>query len=176
MIFNIHTTDEADQALDSLRRHSAMSRIKIAELPDDPLAALAMMKFDQMGLHPLEERPLNLIEQLNQTFTYLVAILAAKQLLEWHPEANGFRLAPGAHAPRGTLDIESLSPGIVGAETFAAVTPDNNRKLKNDLDKLALRTETHRYSFFMSPLFPKSERQFEKERDGIQVFSIAMPS
>ena len=47
------------------------------------------------------------------------AIAAARQLLQLHPEAGGFHLAPGAHAAR-ELDIMSEMPGYVGAETFAA--------------------------------------------------------
>lgn len=33
-----------------------------------PLTALASLKFDEVGFHPTEERRLNLIEQVNQTF------------------------------------------------------------------------------------------------------------
>ncbi|KKB08809.1 hypothetical protein VE26_01690 [Devosia chinhatensis] len=42
--------------------------------------------------------------------------------------------------------------GFVGAETFAAVNPRNNRKVHLGLLKMAARTETHRYVFFMLPL------------------------
>lgn len=62
--------------------------------------------------------------------------------------------------------------GLVGAETFAAVDPRNNKKLASDLDKLAERTEQYRYVFFMSPMFPKSERQTAFERSGVMVWSI----
>lgn len=88
----------------------------------------------------------NLVEQINQTWTYLVALAVAKQLLELHPEANGYRLAPGAHASQA-LDIMSEADGLVGAETFAAVHPRNNDKLNNDLRKMAARTELNRYIF-----------------------------
>jgi len=76
--------------------------------------------------------------------------------------------------PQGTLDVASLKPGLVGAETFAAVRPENNRKLANDLNKLANRPELHRYVFFMSPAFPILERLPDKERDGVKVYSIAL--
>ncbi len=39
----------------------------------------------------------------------------------------------------------SESEGMVGAETFAAVDPRNNKKLAADLMKLATRPEAHRY-------------------------------
>jgi hypothetical protein len=83
------------------------------------------MKFEQGGFHPIEGRPLNLIELINQTFTYLVALRATAWLLRRHPEAGGFKLAPGAAALM-PIDIMSIVPGLVGAETFAAVHPDNN--------------------------------------------------
>ena len=63
-------------------------------------------------------RPLNVVEEIDQTFPYLVALRAARLLFEWHPDAHGLQLAPGS------LDIESLTPGLVGAETFAAVRPE----------------------------------------------------
>jgi hypothetical protein len=52
------------------------------------------------------------------------------------------------------LDIMSEIERKVGAETFAAVSPNNNDKLKKDLAKMAQRTELHRYVFFTSPEFP----------------------
>ena len=62
----------------------------------------------------------------------------------------------------------------VGAETFAAVSPRNNGKLKADLAKMALRPEQHRYVFFMSPQFPNAERLWQFERDGVQVWSVTV--
>ncbi|UXN72875.1 hypothetical protein N8D56_17355 [Devosia sp. A8/3-2] len=135
--------------------------------PADPLDMLKRMKFEPVGFHPTEDRPLNVVEQINQTRTYSVAATAARQLLELHPEAGGFHLAPGAHASL-ELDIMSHVPGLVGAETFAAVDPRNNRKLQLDLDKMAARTETFRYVFFMSPRYPTSERQSALEKHGVQ--------
>jgi hypothetical protein len=161
-------------ALQRIEQSATRAQKALSALPRAPLEAIAALKFEPIGSHPLEERPLNIIEQVNQTFTYLVAVKAADLLMQWHPEAEGFRLAPGAHAPRGTLDVESLAPGVVGAETFAAVRPENNRKLANDLAKLAGRSERHRYAFFMSPTFPRTERLPGKERDGVKVYSIEL--
>ena len=113
-------------------------------------------------------RPLNVVEEIDQTFPYLVALRAARLLFEWHPDAHGLQLAPGS------LDIESLTPGLVGAETFAAVRPENNKKLRTDLAKLADRPEPHRYVFFMSPVFSDAERRPELETGGVQVWSAGM--
>jgi hypothetical protein len=129
------------------------------------------MKFDPAGFHPIEGHALNLIEQINQTWTYVVALAAARQLLDLHPEAGGYRLAPGAHASL-PLDIMSQNKGLVGAETFAAVRPGNNGKLAADLKKMATRPELHRYVFFMSPHFPGTRRLEQFERDRVQVWSV----
>lgn len=132
---------------------------------------LRHMKFNPIGFHPIENRPLNLIEQINQTWTYAVAIAAARHLLSLHPDTGGLRLAPGAHASQA-LDIMSEVPGYIGAETFAAVNPRNNKKLQKDMAKLAMQTERHRYLYFMSPMFPGNERRSQFERDGIEVWSV----
>lgn len=174
MIFNVCSIAEIEAALAKIEDNAAHARAALRELPADPVQALARLKFDPVGCHPLERRPLNIVEQVNQTFSYLVALKAAWLLLEWHHEAEGLRLAPGAHAPVGTLDVESLAPGLVGAETFAAVRPENNRKLTGDLVKMAARPERFWYVFFMSPLFPRTERQAKWERDGVQVWSVSM--
>ena len=47
---------------------------------------------------------------------------------------------PAAHAA-SELDIMNEALGLVGAETFAAVDPKNNKKLEIDLWKLASRTD-----------------------------------
>lgn len=167
----IRSAAEADGLMAIVRDSAARARDWIAGQTGDPLDLLRRMKFDPIGFHPLEDRPLNLIEQINQTWTFAVAIAAARQLLSLHPDVSGFRLAPGAHASL-ELDIMSQEAGYVGAETFAAVNPRNNGKLAADLAKLAGRMERHRYVFFMSPLFPGNERRPQFERHGIEVWSV----
>ena len=99
------------------------------------------------------------------------SIAAVHQIIILHPEAGGFRVAPRAHAAI-PLDIMSITEGLVGAETFAAVSPSNNGKLKKDLEKLKARPEKHRYVFFMSPEFPGNIRRPQLESGEIQVWSI----
>lgn len=167
----IRNTKDADRLMNAVRTSARRAQERIASLSGEPLDILRLMKFEQIGFHPLEDRSLNLVEQIDQTWTFAVAIAAARQLLTLHPDVGGFRLAPGAHASLD-LDIMSEESGCVGAETFAAVNPRNNRKLLTDLAKLAARPEPHRYVFFMSPLFPRNERQTQFERDGVQVWSV----
>lgn len=167
----VHTTADADRLMNLVRASAARAQRQIAALTGDPLDMLRRMKFDQIGYHPIEDRPLNLVEQINQTWSMTVAIEAAKKLLELHPEASGFRLAPGAHASL-ELDIMSVAPGLVGAETFAAVHPRNNGKIQADLLKLVARPERFRYVFFLSPAFPRTERQLRFEVPGVEVWSL----
>lgn len=129
------------------------------------------MKFEQVGFHPLEDRPLNIIEPINQTWTFVVAIAAVRQLLELHPDAGGMLLAPGARASLD-LDIMSEVKGYVGAENFPAVSLRNNGKLVSDLSKLAQCHERYRCVLFMPPLFLGNERRQKFERDGVEVWSI----
>lgn len=110
--------------------------MKFLRTIQDPIEALHQMKFNPIGIHPIDGRELNLIEQVNQTFTYKVALKAAAWLLAEHPDAGGFSLAPGA-AMSLPLDIMSVKPSFVGAETFAATHPDSNRKLTKDLTNLS---------------------------------------
>lgn len=167
----VRSPEEADDLMAVVRASAVRARDWMSTQTGDPLDMLRRIKFEPIGFHPIEDRPLNFIEQINQTWTFAVAIAAAKQLLQLHPDVGGFRLAPGAHASL-ELDIMSVQPGEVGGETFAAVTPRNNGKLAADLAKLGRRPERYRYVFFMSPLFPGNARRPQFERDGVEVWSI----
>jgi hypothetical protein len=167
----VRSVADADLLMDKVRAAAASVRSWMAQQTCDPLDMLRRMKFEPVGFHPIEGRALNIVEQINQTWTYCVALAAARQLLLLHPDVGGFRLAPGAHACQD-LDIMSVAEGRVGAETFAAVTPRNNGKLEADLRKLAARVEQHRYVFFMSPLFPGNKRLPQFEQSGVQVWSV----
>jgi hypothetical protein len=167
----VQTVDDADRLMEQVRTSAVKVQNWTAAQSSDPLDMLRSMKFKAVGFHPIKGHALNLVEQINQTWTFVAAIAAVRQLLKLHPDAGGFRLAPGAHACLA-LDIMSEVEGLVGAETFAAVTPGNNGKLEGDLCKLAARPEKHRYVFFMSPGYPGNKRQQQLERDDVQVWSV----
>ena len=76
--------------MEHLRKSAADVRSWMAAYRGDPFDLLRKMKFEQIGRHPVEDRSLNLIEQVNQTWTYAVALAAASKLLELHPDADGF--------------------------------------------------------------------------------------
>ncbi|MBN8491291.1 MAG: hypothetical protein J0M00_07685 [Burkholderiales bacterium] len=154
-----------------VRASAAKLQAWIASYGGDGIGLLRALKFDQVGFHPLDGHALNAIEQVNQIWTYLTALSAVRVLLECHPDAGGFSIAPGAHAAQ-PLDVMSQAEGLVGAEAFAAVDPANNRKLAKDLAKLTKRSERHRYVFFASPRFAGTRRLPQLERSGIQVWSV----
>lgn len=170
-VMYVRSVAEADALSGRVRAGAEHLQAWLVAHRGDSLALLRALKFDPVGIHPTDGHALNAIEQVNQTWTYLAAIAAARQLLLLHPEAEGFRLAPGARASQA-LDVMSEVEGLVRAETFASVDPNNNRKLALDLDKLAGHTEVHRYVFFASPLYPGTKRLSQLDRDGIHVWSV----
>ncbi len=175
----ISSIEDADRLMAGIQSAAARVHEWIADAAKigDPMAMLKHMKFDQVGFHPIAHHDLNLVEQINQTWTFVVAIAAARQLLLLHPEAGGFHLAPGANSRQShydgkPLDIMSGVKNLVGAETFAAVDPNNNGKIEKDVAKLVGRPETYRYVFFMSPAYAGNARLKQFERDGVQVWSV----
>jgi len=170
-LLTVRTVADADLLMEKVRTAAASVRDWMAGQTGDPLEILRRMKFEPVGFHPIRGHALNIVEQINQTWTYCVALAAARQLLLLHPDVEGFRLAPGAHACQA-LDIMSVAEGRVGAETFAAVTPRNNGKLDADLLKLSTRQEEHRYAFFMSPRYPGNKRLQAFEQHGVEVWSV----
>jgi hypothetical protein len=167
----VHTIEDVDRYLAQIRKSAVSAQEWIRAQTCGPFDLLRRMKFDRVGFDPIEGQALNIIEQINQTWTALVAIEAARQLLSLHPDAGGYRLEPGAYGSI-PLDVMSVAPGLVGAETFATVDYRNNRKLQKDVKKMAARSERHRYVFFMSPDFPKTERLTRLGRDGVEVWSV----
>ena len=113
------------------------------------LDAMALLKFSEVGRDPLNlVRPLNVVEQLNQSFTYLASLTAARWLLAKYPECAPLILNLGT-APGP--DIESRCGKFV-AETFAATHPDSNDKLRRDVTKVRGFSAEHRFVFFLSPV------------------------
>ena len=116
------------------------------------LDAMALMKFGKTGRDPLDLiRPLNVVEQLNQSFTYLASIAAARWLLARYPECAPLILNLGT-APGP--DIQSKCGRFV-AETSATTHPDSNNKLRKDVIRVEGLSAEHRFVFFLSPVDAK---------------------
>lgn len=147
----------------------ALQQVTKASVGAQGLQVLWSMKFSPLGCDPLNSgSPLNIIEQLNQTFTYLATAKALRLLFKLHPNLAPFTINLGTSAGS---DIESkLSEGLA-AEVFAAVNTSNNRKLAKDLSKVGKAQARLKYVFFMCPGYEQG-RQPKLEKEGIQVWSV----
>lgn len=174
MALEIRTVEDCELHLERVRLSAdeTLARLRRLTAHDgDGLALLRRLKFETVGRHPLDDRDLNFIEQVNQTWTFIVSLRATQFLFGRHPEAEGFALSIGTAS--GT-DILSLKPNMVAAEAFAATRPQSNKKLSKDVQKLARECPdaVSRYVFFASPNF-RHERQFALETvAGIEVWGI----
>lgn len=167
----VSTERDIDQLVDLVTRSAERALVQIAKAGSGTqgLQALWSMKFSPIGCDPLNaDTPLNLIEQLNQTFTYLASAKALRLLLQLHPELAPFTVNLGTSAGS---DIESnLNEGLA-AEVFAAVNTSNNRKLAKDLAKVSKTSARLKYVFFMCPGYEQG-RQHKLEKEGVQVWAV----
>lgn len=164
---SIRINNERDLEELRVRLHAAReyARDQLRKLVDDP-NPLARLKFERLGCDPIDINDAqNLVEQVNMQATYETAATAMELLLIRHP-GRSWDLAPGAHG--SGHDIRSTD-GEVVAEVFAAVHPDNNRKLAKDTAKLAESAAPQRYVFFRSPQVSPLERT----ENGITI--VALP-
>lgn len=136
------------------------------------LDALARLRFDPIGRHPIQDRPLNVVEQLNQTFTCLASLRAAAWILSRHPECSPLRLNLGTASGS---DIEAVD-GSLAAETFAAVTLTNNDKLRADISKVSKTTARLKYVFYLCPQHAPSEPRPTRESPDVSVVSLGWAS
>jgi hypothetical protein len=169
---SISSQQEAEELESAVVRSASRALQQIADLhgASDVLHTLWTMKFRPVGCDPLDsDSPLNIVEQINQTFTYIASARATKLLLGIHPELAPFTLNLGNVAGS---DIESSRGGGLACEVFAAVNTSNNRKLAKDIEKVGTTTAAHKYVFFMCPGIGEG-RQLKLERTpGIQVWSV----
>ncbi|MEZ8946984.1 MULTISPECIES: hypothetical protein [Vibrio] len=155
-------------ALKQLVMNSIDKSVEQIRSERDAYGLFSKMKFGGVGFDPLDsERELNVIEQINQSFTYLASFNAIEVLFEYHAELAPYTLNLGT-APGS--DIES-NCGTLAAEVFASVTPTNNQKLKKDIDKVAATDAQLKYAFFMCPNFEYG-RHAKFERDGVMVWAL----
>jgi hypothetical protein len=146
----IKTTADLDRLEEQIVRSVDATSASLKQLlsANSSLGAFARLKFTEAGHDPLNvDRPLNFIEQLNQTFTYLASVEAARWLLTHHPECAPLALNLGTLAG---FDIESECREFV-AETFAVTHPGSNDKLRKDVAKMQTTVAAHRFVFYISP-------------------------
>lgn len=163
---------ELEDAINQLTLSAQEANRKLIDIVgrENSLETLSEIKFRKIGRDPLNsKRKLNLIEQVNQTFTYLASFMAVRFLLEQHPEGAPYRLNLGTSSGS---DIESSKIGFLAAEVFSAVNLKNNRKLRKDLEKVSKVNAKHRYVFFMCPGYAKGKQEEAPEFPGIQIISV----
>jgi hypothetical protein len=166
------TRSEVEGYRDSLLASAEQTQIQIAELAgsEGPMAFLFQLKFQAVGCDPLDQsRHLNLIEQLNQTFTYLASFSGAEFLFERHPKVQCLTLNLGTASG---FDIQTQEGGGIAAEVFASVTPQNNRKLANDIEKVSAADAKFRYVLFMSPEHEAGPYRGTPKVAGVTVWSL----
>ncbi len=165
----IHSITDAEAMHAQLLAGAAQTAEWLRAFAGDPMALLKSLRFELVGHDPLTGEPLNVVEQLNQTFTILVTLRAVERLIELHPDAGGFRLALGTSSGR---DIESVAPDLVAAEVFSATRPTSNQKLKKDIARLSSDPAQHRYVFFAAPGFATGRHERLETAPGIQVYAV----
>ena len=147
-IETLQSEDDLSRLRHSVAEAAAKTCEALRQLGDTaPIRGMARLKFTEFGRHPIEDRALNLIEQVNQTFTYLASFAAAEEIGRRHPDAAPIRLNLGTASGS---DVESPSAGVA-AEVFAAVSSDNNDKLVKDIKKVAGTSAQHKYVFYFCP-------------------------
>lgn len=172
-ITSVHEVDKLIHAVRAASDRTVHSLRDLISNESDSLQVLRFMKFSEIGHHPTDGRKLSIIEQVNQTFTYLVSLEAAKWVLQTHPEF----LPAGINVNLGTaagFDLESVDAGVMAAEVFAATNPRSNDKLRKDVSRLAEKAADykHRYVFFSCPGFGVGRQTALETVAGIQVWSF----
>ncbi len=162
-IASIQDLDALESRIEASAAH-AVGELRRVLNAATPMDLFALVKFTELGRDPLDTtRPLNLIEQLNQSFTYLASITAARWLFGQQPDCAPFVLNLGTTPG---YDIESKC-GRVVAETFAVTHPDSNDKLRKDVNKLSACSAEARYVFFLSPT-----KHRERDYGGVRVVHL----
>jgi hypothetical protein len=117
----------------------ANTRIAIASLQDqlrtlEGIEALRLMKFTKCGGDPFTGEHLNLVEQINQTFTYLVCLEAVRVIMERHPDRDTPYVV--SFGSKGGFDVMTKDGSIV-CDCFASVRPDRHGQLIREVRKVS---------------------------------------
>jgi len=163
----IRSAEEADALRARVLGNANLTAARLRDFAGSPLELLTALHFQKEGHDPITGKPLNIMEQVNQTCTILVSLRAVVQLLAMHPDANGFELALATSSGR---DIKSVKPDLVAAEAFSATHPGSNQKLKKDLDCLQSDPARYRYVFFAAPACESG--LFRETEPGIKVYCV----
>jgi len=171
----IHRGQDLQHRIDTLNESArlACETLRKACGQANPLDVLAAVKFAQVGLDPLDStRPLNFIEQVNQTFTCLAAFRATQELFARHQDVEVFTLNLGNVSG---WDIESAESSKVVAEVFASVDPSNNQKIGKDLKRVISAPHEFKYVYFMCPSVPRGRFNHRLATGNVIAWSLGTP-
>lgn len=131
----INDLGEIDLFKEKIMNNTLLTTKKLVQtlMSVDGLEALKLLKFGKNGTDPLFEFEQNIIEQTNQTFTYLVCLDAVKILMYRH---NGTKFTVNFGTQNG-FDVTSTDEKII-CECFASTRPDSNQKLEKDVKRVSL--------------------------------------
>ncbi len=149
--------------------------------PGSPLELFTALRFQPVGKHPgfpftsapaghdpLTEEPVNLIEQIDQTFMILLSLRAVESLIEKHPtKAKGFRLALAVSTG---ADIQSVEPNLVAAKV--AAYPGTTPRFKKAGARLESDPARYRYLFFAGPTFASEQRIPVESLPGVELICV----
>jgi hypothetical protein len=172
MQITLQSSEDINSHIENLHISAEEAQLQLSKISGyaNPLELLYKIKFERIGFDPLnQQRSLNLIEQVNQTFTYLASFRAASLLFSWHSALDSLTLNLGA---RSGTDIKSNYDGGIAAEVFAAVTPHNNNKIIKDIEKVTRATAVHKYVFFMCPDIDRGPYSGCRAPEGIKIWSL----
>lgn len=172
----ISSKSEVECYRSKLVESSIQTRKRLLDMARDNegINFLIKVRFDKVGCDPLcKERYLNIVEQLNQTFTYLASFLAVERLLDEHPEAIPFTLNLGTSAGS---DIRSSGEGEIVAEVFSAINRNNNQKLNKDIKKVSEKKATHKYVFFMCPGQMEGKQKSHPQYPDVTIWALSFPN
>ena len=154
MVVNTHTQVTKLRQTIVENAETAFSELKNYAQNTDALQFFASIKFIPLGKDPITGDALNLIEQINQTYSDLVVLAATHDLIDRYPEKT-FILQLGAASG---FDVQSTD-GEVAAECFAVTSVSSNDKMNKDCKKLMKSEAEQKYIFFYT--YQDSERKLQ---------------
>ena len=135
------------------------------------------MKFKKIGCDPLNlKMHWNLIEQINQTFTYLISLKAAEILYKECKSIETIEFNLGTQNGFDLVGKDANNCDVAVAEVFAAVRAHSNDKLRKDIKKVITSNAEKLYVFFTADNVPASnpyteyQPQFDMSR--VKIVSI----
>lgn len=164
-IIKISNVAEAENLVNLIYESSSIIQNEIIGLANktDGISFLHELKFSKVGKDPLENRSLNFIEQLNQSFTYMASFIAVKYLLDNYPQYAPYTLNLGTSSG---YDILSNNNEIV-AETFAVTNARSNDKINKDVIRMSKAQDALlRFVFYFS----------QEEYSGLQALKDKYPN